>query len=400
MRIFMGLAIALSFFGCQQQGIDARFDHEGITVPKGMGQDRDFRGEDAPEFLAVKTLDALFEFEKVVPLQTTDESVVGVVTDLLFHRNQWYILDQMTCSVYRFREDGSFVGKFGRRGPGPGEFEYPKRIRRCFNDFIGVADPVQGKIHLFQSSGEYVRATRARADDMTILPRYTFAWNEEDTLVIPGFGSNNPNAPSHAVVDGRQMPYRLRFGFGERIETIERAILKGAATRAYTAFEEIEGRYWTGSPFKTSVEVFTKNGELLGRLGEKGPRNREAVIGPDDYEGVHLKRDPAKFMRGEINRKRGNGGIFKIGDWVFVRMGRYYDVYRPNGQRIAANLRANYLQMNYGVGEWLVMVIPAGMDLSAMPEGPLKQTLQENGYNPQDNPFLAIYRLLSDWDLG
>ena len=394
------IVIILMTFGCQYRADDSSFFHKNIPVTTQKGLDPEFQGGDAAQFLPVKTLPELFELQQIVPLETRDESIIGVVTDLLFHQNQWFILDQMTCGVYKFDAKGQFLGRFGKRGAGPGEFEHPKRLRLCFDNQLGVADPVQGTIHLFDTEGNFVRATQPHPNGTTVLPRYAFAWNEAQALVIAGFGSANPEAPQHAVVDGRETAYTLRFGFGNRITDIELALRKGSPNRAYTAFEIIDGRYWVGSPFTTHIEIYNQKGEILGRGGNRGTRDPERLIHPDDITGLHKKRNPGKIVRKDLMQKQGNEAIIPIGDWVFVRMGSYYDVYRRNGQRIAMNLRAQNLILNYAFEDYLVMIIPAGVERHLIPEGSLKEALIAAGYDPQDNPHLAIFKMVPHGKLG
>lgn len=396
----MSLGLVLLCFGCQFGGGNPAFFHKDIPVATQKGQDPDFQGYDAAERLPVKSVDELFTFERMIPLETTDQALIGMVSDLLFHENHWYILDPMTHAVYKFDADGKFKLRFGQQGTGPGEFEQPRRIRWCFDNQIGVADPVQGKIHLFKTNGEFARSTRPNPDGPLILPRYAFAWDQADSLVIAGFGSSNPVAPHHAVLDGSKPGYTLKFGFGERTKDLELAFQKGAADRAYTAFEIIDGRYWAGSPFATYVDIFNRNGELLGRVGDRGIRDSENLIQPKDIEGLHKKSDPAKFVLKDLAKKSGNRRILPIGNYVFVNMGRYVDVYRRNGQRIAVNLKRQKLFMNYAYDDKLVMVIPAGFEWETLPEGVIKDALKAVGYTSQDNPHLAIFKLNALRDLG
>lgn len=396
----MSLGLALLCFGCQFNQDNPAFFHKDIPVATQKGQDPNFQGHDARDLLPVKSVDEMFTLDRIIPLETTDHALIGMVSDLLFHDNHWFILDQMTFGVYKFTANGKFKMRFGQQGAGPGEFERPKRIRLCFDNRIGVADPVQGRIHLFKTSGEFIRSTLPHPDGPLILPRYTFAWNQADSLVIAGFGSSNPAAPHHAVVDGRQHGYTLKFGFGERRKDLERAFQKGAADRAYTAFEIIDGRYWVGSPFATFVDIFNQKGELLGRVGDHGTRDSENLIQPEDIEKLHKKKDPAKFVLNDLIKKAGNERILPIGDYVFVSMGRYVDVYRRNGQRIAINLKNQTLSMNYAYDDKLVMVIPAGYELATLPEGVIKEALEAVGYTSQDNPHLAIFKLNVIRDFG
>lgn len=393
-------AILMVLAGCNNQAGIWQTDQLLVVADK-LVEDPGFRANEPVVRLPVRTMDELFKLESVIALEFLDEAVIGEVTDVLHFDQHWYVLDQMTCSVFKFSHDGQFINRFGKRGTGAGEFEYPKRLRRCFNNYIGVCDPVQGRIHLFDEQGQFVREIQPVFDGEIMAPRFSFVWNHESQLVISSFKTNNSHAPVHAALDGSVIPSRLRFGFGKRHQVIEKAVARGMARRAYTAFEEIDGRYWAGSPYTTYIDVFNKEGQRLGRLGEKGTRNHDILVSLNDYANLKLNENPARVMAlRALKRKRGNDLIYSIGDWVFVRMGRIYDVYRKNGQQIANNLIAHNIVMNYAFKDYLVMTIPAGLDLNTMDESELKVRLLQKGYDPKDNPFLVIFKLNPQSDLG
>ncbi len=54
--------------------------------------------------------------------------------------NSLYALDARQCAVYRFDGNGTFKGRFGKKGEGPGDFKYPSDLAWGDNDCLHVLD--------------------------------------------------------------------------------------------------------------------------------------------------------------------------------------------------------------------------------------------------------------------
>ncbi|MCK9413576.1 MAG: 6-bladed beta-propeller [Prolixibacteraceae bacterium] len=79
----------------------------------------------------------------VIKLETSDSSLIGDITKIIFYKNRFFILDRMISkSLFVFDINGKFIAKT-RRGRGPGECVNPK-------DFM--IDPVNLTIQLWDQS--------------------------------------------------------------------------------------------------------------------------------------------------------------------------------------------------------------------------------------------------------
>lgn len=58
----------------------------------------------------------------IIPLETTDESLLSNIGRLIFHKGHFYILDGTRRGIFVFDEKGRFVRKIGKQGGGPGEY--------------------------------------------------------------------------------------------------------------------------------------------------------------------------------------------------------------------------------------------------------------------------------------
>ena len=64
----------------------------------------------------------LFCKVKFVPLETTDDCLIGEIDKLLIHNDNFLILDRMTSSLFIFSNMGKFIHKIQQVGRGPNEF--------------------------------------------------------------------------------------------------------------------------------------------------------------------------------------------------------------------------------------------------------------------------------------
>ena len=57
-----------------------------------------------------------------IPLETTDQSLLGRIDKILYRKNQFYVLDKMTGGVYVFDRTGRFLTSVRKYGEGPDEY--------------------------------------------------------------------------------------------------------------------------------------------------------------------------------------------------------------------------------------------------------------------------------------
>jgi hypothetical protein len=81
----------------------------------------------------------------------------GVVYKVLFSDASIFLIDEKQDAVFRFNRNGTFLGKIGNKGEGPGEY---LRLSDCFIDekYVYICDQGVRKIHLYTHDGMYIRA--------------------------------------------------------------------------------------------------------------------------------------------------------------------------------------------------------------------------------------------------
>ncbi len=87
---------------------------------------------------------------------------VGVAVGALTRRI--YVVDVPSHQVKVFEPDGRPVFRFGKRGSGPGEFNYPTHVAGDAAETIYVADSLNSRVQVFDREGRFLRSWGQRGD--------------------------------------------------------------------------------------------------------------------------------------------------------------------------------------------------------------------------------------------
>ncbi len=71
---------------------------------------------------------------------------------------QIFVLDRSLDRIVVFSGGGEFVRSFGRSGEGPGEFRSPMALAWDGTDRLWVADGLNGRYHVFDSTGSFQKS--------------------------------------------------------------------------------------------------------------------------------------------------------------------------------------------------------------------------------------------------
>ena len=125
-----------------------------------------------------------------IPLETTDECLVGEVTDLALAGNRLFVFDAKQQEVWSFDRSGKYVGRIGRQGEGPGEyvaidqFEYDRR-----DSLLAVLTFEEGPcVQYYSLDGAYAKTVPLgmRADDFKLCKNGAF--------ILSCAGKDDPSA--------------------------------------------------------------------------------------------------------------------------------------------------------------------------------------------------------------
>lgn len=90
-----------------------------------------------------------------VPLETNDECLLSELNkDVKYVNGEFYIVDDKSTTIYRFSNQGKFLGKVGKKGNGPHEFFHYHHFAVA-DSFVYVVD-FGKKVHKYLKDGSFV----------------------------------------------------------------------------------------------------------------------------------------------------------------------------------------------------------------------------------------------------
>ena len=114
----------------------------------------------AQKSLNFKTGDAIpfeannFNF-KIIPLQTNDNCVLGLIYEVRVTDNYFYLLDGATNTIFKFNKSGRYISKINAFGLGPGKYSNVSHIQiNPYNQQIEVVDNYKNTIFKYTNQGK------------------------------------------------------------------------------------------------------------------------------------------------------------------------------------------------------------------------------------------------------
>ena len=68
--------------------------------------------------------DDVFSNAEIIPLETTDSSLIAHIFDVNEYKDNFYIYDIRSVKALAFDHKGRFICQLGRKGQGPGEYSW------------------------------------------------------------------------------------------------------------------------------------------------------------------------------------------------------------------------------------------------------------------------------------
>lgn len=100
-------------------------------------------------------LSELISDYKIIPLETTENGIIGQPDKIIVHDDQFFILDSRKAkTVFVFSREGKFIRKIGKNGKGPGEYNAPRDF--CFvpgSNNLAIVD--DKRVLLYSIEGTY-----------------------------------------------------------------------------------------------------------------------------------------------------------------------------------------------------------------------------------------------------
>lgn len=147
-RILLSLILCVVIVGCgdsgNEKGGDSKSDSSSIFI-------------DLNQTAKVSILE-IFSHIDVVPLETTDNSVIKKVSKIVFDNGRFFILDDHQNAVFIFDSTGKFERKIQQIGSGPGEYSLLYDINyNKYSHNIEMLNP-RGQLLAYKIDGEFVES--------------------------------------------------------------------------------------------------------------------------------------------------------------------------------------------------------------------------------------------------
>ncbi|OQX14348.1 MAG: hypothetical protein BWK80_41920 [Desulfobacteraceae bacterium IS3] len=132
------------------------------------------------------------------------------------NNNFVYVSDTGNNRIQKFTSDGKFVSKWGTKGSGNGELDFPNSITADTEGFVYVADSANNRILVFTAEGNFVAVFGERGHlpgqmrypaGIAILPDSNIAVTDSDNHRIQIFRKILSGAESKAIVVAGGGPY-------------------------------------------------------------------------------------------------------------------------------------------------------------------------------------------------
>ena len=109
-------------------------------------------------FVADSALGKVIAFDEKGRLQFEITQELERPAGLALFGEKLFVADSQRHQVVVFDVRGKFISKFGRRGGGPGEFNFPTHVSADATGRIYVTDSLNHRIQIFDANGQFVRA--------------------------------------------------------------------------------------------------------------------------------------------------------------------------------------------------------------------------------------------------
>lgn len=137
----------------------------------------DFISLDSLENEAISGLD-INEIE-IISLETTEESLFGILSKVVYYNNYFFIFDEQTKGVYCFSREGNFISKVRKVGKGPGEYIQIGDFDIDKEGNLLLWDQTLHKINKYNIDGEFIE--EYKFDDLVFL---NFTIIDDDNFLI------------------------------------------------------------------------------------------------------------------------------------------------------------------------------------------------------------------------
>lgn len=361
--------------------------------PRLLLPEREVEPETRALVLEAETINELIPVTQIIRLESHSKAWLSDVSAMAVSGNQIALLDALSEQILVFDSRGIFQHPLGKTGEGPGEYGYPRHIQALQDGGFAVLDGHRGHILLYNAQGTFTRKFSGQTSHGRIIPQSTFLWTPANRLYLPAFFSQNPADPWHLVLQIQGSEFQVLAGFGNRRDPMQEHEL---GAWSYTAFSQIDGNLWTGSPYGDQLFFFDDQGR------ERFAANQNQVMGnigltKSDIDNLPRdKKEAKKQLRQWFRDRAGISKILDAGPVILVQCGFNYDIYSRNGERLATQLQRDRLLPFFTAHQGNLYTVIWPMGSSQHINDADYAAMLAIGYDPKqdrtENPYIRIGR--------
>lgn len=320
----------------------------------------------------------------IVPLETSEKSLIGQIAEICHEKSEWYILTREN-TILKFDKSGKFISQIGSNGNGPGEYTRIKTI--CvYGDKIYVIDGNQSKVCVFDTAGKWIQdipdtdclkfalSMRPVGDGRFIVAN-GICFNKD----IPLYGIWDPSDP-HNLIPIVRSEYTYQ----------------GCNNWAMRPLAPFRGNYLALKPLSSTVyRLNTESTECDSLINIVGclPADIETS---GDYQQAY---SAALSLKGNPIM-----GIHTAGDFAIISLLKAFAMcHIPSGKWWYADTKGMSLQhsplpfmlnqIGCSIDNRLVCVVDASTYLNVYADKPEFDKISHCDIDSEDNPVLMIYTL-------
>lgn len=260
-NIFVVLIYVLCAVGCQSQKSD--MEKTSMTIAWDHLSQGNFNLEDV----------------EYVSLETTDSSLLGGISKVLYKNNRFYVLDKMSGGVYIFNRKGKFLSSIVKSGEGPDEYI----------ELMDMDVDAEGHVYLADNAGMKIQKYRSpewKHDETFDVGRHFFEFCclDDDCFLLKDVFGDEEMKLAHFDGKTRNLTPLVDKAFAS---VNEREVMKCSKFNLYRSGEHL---YY--------YERFTPN---VYSVSNKGELSKNYTIVSANYipesDLAGLQNDPMKFLR-------------------------------------------------------------------------------------------------------
>jgi len=175
-----------------------------------------------------------------------------------------YILDSGNFTIKKYDKNGKFITAIGRKGRGPGEFQYPISIDLDKNNYIYVNDSGNNRIEIFDDNGKSFNTIPIITGSRILLLN-----SQNIAINVRGRYNDADNVPSYPLVRLFNLDGESILKFGKRRSYIDNNMRVKGNSYSFTAdkYDTIYLAY----TMQNKIEKYSPDGKLLLSIDRKLP---------------------------------------------------------------------------------------------------------------------------------